>query len=292
MTEFFSIFQPDFLLSHALWASIVVGLFCPLIGVYFMLRRMVLLGVALPQLSAAGIAFAFFVQGLSLSWMHTEGESHEKMLALAGAFLFTVASLMLLAFLERRGQRTSESRLGALYALASAAALLFVVANPTGEMEILNLLHGEIVSVSTQDLRLLQVSSVLLVILLSIFHRQFLLVSFDPESALVAGKNLLAWDMVLYAIIGMALSVSVLVVGPLLTFAFLIIPPLAARRFVRSMLPFFVLSSLFGGLAGLTGFYLSYQMDWPLGPSDVLVAFTLLVLSVPIKALGSKLIHK
>jgi len=31
------------------------------VGVYFVLRRMIFLGVALPQVSAAGIAFAFLV---------------------------------------------------------------------------------------------------------------------------------------------------------------------------------------------------------------------------------------
>jgi len=74
MSRLFSLFGSHFLLHNALWGSLTVGLFCPLIGVYFMLRRMVLLGVALPQLSAAGIAFAFFLQGLGITWSLHLGE--------------------------------------------------------------------------------------------------------------------------------------------------------------------------------------------------------------------------
>ena len=53
MSGFLELFQSNFLLHNAFMGSMTVGLFCPLIGVYFMLRRMVLLGVALPQISAA-----------------------------------------------------------------------------------------------------------------------------------------------------------------------------------------------------------------------------------------------
>ena len=60
MSTLFEILDPNFLLHDALVGSLLVGLVCPLVGVYFVLRRMIFLGVALPQLSAAVIAFAFF----------------------------------------------------------------------------------------------------------------------------------------------------------------------------------------------------------------------------------------
>jgi ABC-type Mn2+/Zn2+ transport system permease subunit len=56
MSLFVEMVSPSFLLRDALVGSVLVGAVCPLIGVYFMLRRMIFLGVALPQLSAAGIA--------------------------------------------------------------------------------------------------------------------------------------------------------------------------------------------------------------------------------------------
>ncbi len=283
MTNFWHLFAPGFLLHNALWGSIAVGIFCPLIGVYFLLRRMVLLGVALPQISAAGIAFAFFVQGLGVTWSLHAGEANDRFLALAGSIVFTVVAILVLALLERRGEGTTESRIGATYALAYAGSILLVASNAGGKIEMLNMLHGEIVSVSGYDLHLLFFMYGVLLLFLVLFNRQFLLVSFDRESARAMGKRVALWDVLLYGLIGVAISMSVLIVGPMLTFAFLIVPPLAARRFCRSMTSFFLLSSALGGLSGLAGFYLSYQLDWPLSPTDILVSSVLLLVAVAIR---------
>ena len=59
MNALLEILSPSFLLRDALLGSLLVGLVCPLVGVYFVLRRMIFLGVALPQISSAGIAFSF-----------------------------------------------------------------------------------------------------------------------------------------------------------------------------------------------------------------------------------------
>ena len=283
MIDMLHMFQPGFLLHNALWGSIAVGFFCPLIGVYFLLRRMVLLGVALPEISAAGIAFVFFLQALGITWSLHAGEANDRFLALCGSIVFTMASIMILALLERRGEGTAESRIGATYAMAYAASILLVASNATGKIEMLNLLHGEIVSVNGHDLHLLLGIYVLLTGMLVVFNRQFLLISFDRESARAMGKKVPLWDVLLYAMIGVAISVSVLIVGPMMTFAFLIIPPLAARRFCRSMRSFFVLSSVLGGAGGLIGFFLSYHLDWPLGPTDILVSSVILILSFLVK---------
>jgi len=279
MSEFFSLFHSNFVLHNALWGSIVVGFFCPLIGVYFYLRRMVLLGVALPQISATGISFVFFLQGLGLTWSLHAGEPNDRMMALAGSVVFTVAAILILGSLERRGEGTTESRVGAVYALAFACSILFVSSNPTGKIELLSLLHGEIVSVSSNDLHLLLSSYAVLGILLLLLNRHFLFVSFDRESAQVMGKNVIVWDILLYLLIGIFISIGVLVVGPMLTFAFLIIPPLAARRFSPTMGRFFLFSSLLGGISGLIGFYLSYHQDWPLSPTAIAVSSAILGLA-------------
>ena len=287
MSTLLSFFEPGFLLHNALWGSIAVGVFCPLIGVYFMLRRMTLLGVALPQISAAGNAFAFFLEGLGLGWSLHPGEVNDRFLALLGSFLFSFIALAILAWLERRREGSTESRIGAAYALAFAASILLVATNASGKIEMLNMLHGEIVSVSSQDLHLLLGAYAILTLVLVLFNRQFLSISYDRDAAQVLGRRVVAWDLMLYAVMGVAISMGVLIVGPMLTFAFLIIPPLAARRFCKRMTPFFWLSALFGGLSGLIGFFLSYQLDWPLGPTDIAVSFGLLVLSVGSKKIFS-----
>ncbi len=288
MNDFWDLFRHGFLLQNALLGSLAVGFFCPLIGTYFLLRRMVLLGAALPQVSAAGISFVFFLEGLGITWSLHPGEAHDRALALAGSAVCTLAAIMVLAIFERRGTGSAESRIGAVWAGAYALAIMLVFANPTGKIEVLNMLHGEIVSVSPQDLHLLLGVFSVLSFLLLIFNRHFLFVSFDRETARVMGENVWVWDTLLYLIIGIALSVGVLIVGPMPTFAFLIIPPLAARRFCRRMGTFFWLSSCLGGVGGFAGFYASYHYDTPLGPTAILATVTLLGICVLTKRIFLK----
>ena len=48
MSSLLEILSPHFLLRDAVVASVLVGLVCPLVGVYLVLRRMIFIGVALP----------------------------------------------------------------------------------------------------------------------------------------------------------------------------------------------------------------------------------------------------
>jgi ABC-type Mn2+/Zn2+ transport system permease subunit len=278
MTLLIEMLKPDFLLHHALWGSVVVGFVCPLVGVYLVLRRLVFWGVALPQVSASGIAFAFMLQGLGFNFM-AGGEAQERHLAILGAVVFTVGTILLLAAFERRGTGLSEGRIGALYALAWASSILFVAWNAAGETEMLGLLKGEIVSISESDFHaMLNVFGVLAAGMI-LFQREFTFISYDRDMAVTLGRNVLAWDLLLYLIIGVAISLGVMTVGPLVIFGFLVIPPLAALPWARGMASFSILASALGGLSAFAGFYISYTRDLPLGPVVVCVACGVYALS-------------
>lgn len=279
MNDLLTILNPHFILHNAFYGCLAVGLFCPLIGVFFYLRRAVLLGVALPQVSAAGVAFAFFLQSLGFHWSLHADETNDRFLALAGSVLFTLLTILILSIIERRGRGTTDSRLGAVYALAFSLSILFVSENPIGQTEFLGMLSGEIVSVTADDLAILILSYSALALLLFVLHKQLLLVSFDRETALVMGKNVILWESLLYTLMGLSISIGVLMGGPMLAFAFLIIPPLAARRFVRRMPSFFAVASLIGGISAFIGFYVSYHWDLPLSPSAIAVSALFLGLS-------------
>ncbi|MCX5787535.1 MAG: metal ABC transporter permease [Elusimicrobia bacterium] len=288
MSQLLEIIKPDFLLHHAVYGSLVVGLVCPLVGVYFVLRRLVFWGVALPQVSAAGIAFAFLLQGLGLNYF-SGSESQEKHLAIIGSLIFTGLAILILAWLERRSQGMSEGRIGAIYAAAGAASILFVAWNAAGETEMLGLLKGEIVSISEADFHaMLDVFGVVAATML-VFQKEFLLVSYDRDMAVTLGRNVLLWDVLLYALVGLTISLGVMTVGPLVIFGFLVLPPMTALPWSRGIMSFSVLSALLGGISAFGGFYVSYTYDLPLGPVVVAMAFILLLLSSAVRGVRAAL---
>jgi ABC-type Mn2+/Zn2+ transport system permease subunit len=275
MSTLVEILSPDFLLRNALVASVLVGLVCPLVGVYFVLRRMIFLGVALPQLSAAGVAFAFLLR--SVAGTHQHGEAAERLLAMVGSLGFAFTGLLVLAALERHGRETLEARIGVTYAFAAAASILFVAADPYGEAEMTHLLKGDVVTTTTASLHLLGAVLGAVAAALVVFRKELLLVSFDRDMAIVLGRRAALWDTALYLLIGVTIAFGVMTVGPLVTFGFLVAPPLTARLVTRHMASFSLVASLAGGTTAFGGFYLAYRWDLPLGPTDVALAVLVLV---------------
>ena len=101
-----------FLLRNSVYISLLVGFACPLVGVLLILRRLIFMGAALPQISSAGIAFAFSLPAYGvLNHMHAwHFAGDERLLALIGGLSFTLTSLLVLAILERRGRGSVEGR--------------------------------------------------------------------------------------------------------------------------------------------------------------------------------------
>ena len=266
MVSFFDILNPSFLLFPALLGSAILAFVCPLVGAHLMLRRRIFLGLTLPQIAACGVAFTFWLSN-ALDVNH--GTGGERLLAMVGSLVFTLVGMGLLAYLDRHATGSPESRLAAAYAFASALTILFVVFNPAGELEILNLLKGEVISLSKDELKLLAVVYGAVYLGLILFRREFLLNSFDRDLSFLVTGGGVQWSFWLYVLCGFSIAIGVIMAGPLLVFGFMVLPPLAARSLARGMSSFLSLSSLIGLFIAIFGFYLSVRLDLPLGPTDV-----------------------
>jgi ABC-type Mn2+/Zn2+ transport system permease subunit len=261
------IISPDFLLRNSVYTGVLIGFACPLVGVFLVLRRLVFMGVALPQISSTGVAVA-----LSLPMeIGMAQPAHEHTLAFVGSTVFSLAAILMLAFLELRGRGHPEGRLGVAYVVAAALSILLLSKNRFGEAGWLDLLKGEIITISDTDLALTAGTLALVLVVLALFQKELLLVSFDRAMAVTLGKRVLFWDVLLYLLIGLTVSMAVLSVGPLIAFGFLLIPALTAHLFARNMRQFAVLASVIGGMSAFIGFGMAYQWDYPIGPTDVVL---------------------
>lgn len=277
---FREILDPHFLLRNSVYIGLLIGFVCPLVGVYLVLRRLIFMGVALPQVSSCGIAFAFALHSWHLI-PHLEEQS-EHGLAFAGAGIFTLAALLLLALQDPK-HRGLEGRIGTLYALSGAWSILLLLKNPYGEHGLLDRMRGEIIAVADFDLILTAAVFLVITICLILFKKELLLVSYDREMALSLRKNVRLWDTILFVFIGLTVSLAVLSAGPLVAFGFLILPALIARGFARTMTQFALISSMIGGISALAGFALAYHWDLPVGPTDVALLGCLYAVSLPIR---------
>jgi ABC-type Mn2+/Zn2+ transport system permease subunit len=279
MTALHQILSPDFLLRNSVYTSVLVGFACPLVGVFLVMRRLVFMGVTLPQISSTGVAIALSLP-LWLGFRLSEhGSRSTHALAFVGSITFSLAAILLLAFLERRGHGQPEGRLGTGYVVAGALNILLLAKNPYGEIGWLDLMKGEVITISNFDLLLTAITLLLVIGVSGLFYKELLLVSFDRVMAITLGKNVVFWDVLLYLLIGLTVSMAVLSVGPLIAFGFLLIPPLTAHLFARNMRQFLALASFIGGIMAFLGFWTAYQYDVPVGPTDVVLLGALYALA-------------
>ncbi len=277
MSELLEILSPTYVFRNALYGGVVTGLLLPLVGLLMYVRRMVFLSVTLPQVSASGIAAAFF-------WHYTfhQGlDPHSDFLpALMGSTIMTTGTLLILAWMDQRSRSPVEGRIGVLFVLAGAVTILLLASERIPEAGVIHLLKGEIIAISDINLIVLVVCFAIISSLLWLYRKELLLVSMDRDFAITLGKKVWVWDSLLYALVGISISLGVLMVGPLVTFGFLLIPPLLAVRLGVHAYSVPLLASFFGMVIAFMGFILSYLMDWPTGATDALVACILLAVIV------------
>jgi len=262
------ILDPEFLFRNAVDTSVLVGLAAPVVGAFLVLRRMIFLGVALPQISSTGIALAL---SLHVWYGHYDGGhgAEERVLAFIGSIGFALVAVCVLAFLDRHRRGSPEGRIGTAYVVSIAISILLLAKCPQAERGWLDLFKGQIFAIKTSDLVATAVTMLLVVGALLAFRNPLLLVSFDRDLALVLKRNVLFWDVLLYLLVGLAISVAVISVGPLMTFGFMLVPPLIAHLFAANMRQFILIASAIGGVIALAGFCVAYKYDLPGGPTDV-----------------------
>ncbi|HEY1268588.1 MAG TPA: metal ABC transporter permease, partial [Candidatus Binatia bacterium] len=90
MDTLLQILNPSYLLFPALIGSAILGFVCPAVGAYLILRRTIFLGLTLPQVAAAGVAFAFWMAQLGFA---AAFPASERFLGMAGSLLFTFVAL-------------------------------------------------------------------------------------------------------------------------------------------------------------------------------------------------------
>lgn len=275
----------EFLFAKALWAALLIGLLLPVLGRNLVLGRTILLGLAIPQIAMAGIAFVFLGHALEWKWALPFEEDSTK--ALVGSLLFGLPGLILVAAPWQRRSGLSEAWLAFLYLASVAATNLMLSNDAVGETYLSDLFHGRLLFISEETLRLLAVVLCSAAFLALAMRRRLLLVLTDPDYAVVSGLRVGAWTLLGTLLSGTTIGVTVAAAGPLVTFAFLVLPVLAAGSLASSLRANLWLSMAIGLLTAWAGFHISYHHDLPLGDTVVAAGCGSLLLAKGIGLLRS-----
>jgi zinc transport system permease protein len=255
-------FQLPFM-ETALLAGCATAVVCAVIGVYVVLNRIVFLGAALAQLSATGIALGFLVG------LHTTGL----------AILLAVVGVLALSFRSGTSRIPADGLLGIVFSVAWAASVLMVARSAQGAEELNFLLQGNILTASHGDVRLVLGLLAGIIGLHLLCVKPFVFVSFDPETARTLGLRTRFWTILLFASLGTTIALTIHVVGILVVFALLVIPPICGLLLGRRLPSVFLISVGVGLAAVAAGLLLSFHADLPSGPAIVACLGAIVVLA-------------
>src|ERR1700680_764080 len=254
-------FEPVFM-RLALIAAVATGASLGLMGVYLVIRRVVFLGLVLANAATVGSALAQV-----FGWQPE-----------AASITASVIAALALGALPAPRRVSSESLMGWAYAAASSTTVLIMAGAAKADADTLHLLFGNLLAVSLSHAVGLVLVALAIGLLHMSFRRRFLLVTFDPEAAPVAGVNTSFWSMCLNLSIGVAAAVAVHEIGALLTFALLTLPAMAALLVTASSRSAFTTAAALGTALGVLGLAVSFYCDLPAGPASVaLLAASVLV---------------
>jgi ABC-type Mn2+/Zn2+ transport system permease subunit len=141
-----------------------------------------------------------------------------------------------------------------------------------------DLLFGSILSVEALDLALAAAVAAAAVALLAVAGKELALAAFDRRMARAMGYRLRLLDVLLFAVVALAVIVALRAVGNVLVAGLLLGPPLVARQVTRSFAGMCLAAAAIGACAGVAGLYWSWYVDVGAGAAIVLVVMALYAL--------------
>jgi ABC-type Mn2+/Zn2+ transport system permease subunit len=259
MDWFVDPFSANEFMQRALLAGALVAIAGAVVGTFVVLRGLAFIGDALAHGVLPGVAAA-----LLLGWPGVIG-------ALVGA----VAMIGGVGLVTRHSRLSSDTAIGLLFVGMLALGVVIVSRSRSFTGDLVNILFGELLGISSTDLWVQGVATLVVVVVALVCARPFLLLSIDPELADVSGFHSARYHFVMMMLIAVTVVVSFQTVGTLLVFGMLIAPA-GTAALVAHRIGMMVAVAIGVGLVSVyLGLLASYHWNVAGGAAVVLCAVTI-----------------
>lgn len=254
-------------LRRALAGSWALAFAAGPLGVFLVLRRLSLIGDAMAHAILPGVAVGFLTAGLSMTAMTL------------GGLLTGVAVALLAGLVSRLTPLREDASFAAFYLVSLGLGVLLVSLKGTN-MDLMHVLFGTVLGLSTAALLLVTLVSSLTLLALAGMFRVLVTECLDPLFLRSEGR-IGAWaHMGFLLLLVLNLVAGFQVLGTLMVVGIMMLPATAARFWVRSVGGQMVLAAVLGAFASYVGLLLSYYFDLAASPAIILAAGVLHFMAV------------
>lgn len=266
--------------------SVLLGIGSAAIGCFALLRKRALVGDAVAHAALPGVALAFMVVG-----------GKGTMALLIGAAVTGWLAMLAMDFIVHNSRIREDSAIGIVLSVFFGLGILLLThiqASGAAEQSGLDkFLFGQAASMLPRDVLTFGGVSVLLIVAIVVFYKEFKVLAFDSDYAISLGFPVRGLEMLLTTLMVFAVVVGIQAVGVVLMAAMLITPAAAARYWTERLPIMLLLASAFGAVSGYAGAFVSYVAPrMPTGPwivTAITLIFAVSILFAPRRGVLARL---
>ncbi|MCW7550592.1 zinc ABC transporter permease subunit ZnuB [Photorhabdus sp. APURE] len=249
-------------------AGVLLSIAAGPLGSFVVWRRMSYFGDTLAHASLLGVAFGLL---LNISPFYA-------------IIAVTLILAIMLVWLEKRPQLAIDTLLGIMAHSALSLGLVVVSLMSNVRVDLMAYLFGDLLSVTYEDIWLIAIGVAIVTTLLFWRWNALLSITVSQEMAFVDGIKIQRLRVLLMLVTALTIGLAMKFVGALIITSLLIIPAATARRFARTPEQMAGIAIAVGMLAVTGGLAFSAIYDTPAGPSVVLCAAVMFIISLLSKA--------
>lgn len=264
-------FVDNVFMRKALWSGLLAVLATSPIGTWVVLRGMSFFGEALAHGVLPGLAIAFIVGGDPT----------------LGALVAALVMIFGVNLIRNHSPLPDDSSIVLLYVGFLALAVV-IMSSSSGAYsgDLSRFLFGSITGVTDSDLLRQLIIAGIALLGVMLFHRAFLVMTFDEVQARLMGLRPRLAHAALLALLAISIVASFQAVGNLLVFAFLVAPPSTAAMLVRRIPAIMIAAVVIGAASVVVGLLISYHHDTAAGATMVLGSVVLFLFALLIRSLS------
>lgn len=249
---------------HGLWAALMVGALCGVVGVYIVLRGMSYIGHGLSH-AAFGGAVVGYVMNVNFY---------------LGAGLWGFLAAILIGQVSKKRKIKEDAAIGIVTTASFAIGVALISRVRKFTLSFEAALFGNILGITTTDLVVISAVTAVISLLLFFFYKQLLFTTFDKDAAKIFGIKTERVEVLFSLILAAAIIVSMNIIGVTMIAAAIVIPAVTARMLTDRFSHMMIVSTLIGSGTAVTGMYLSYYFNAASGATIVLFAASVFCLAM------------
>jgi manganese/zinc/iron transport system permease protein len=256
---YFFTFQDPSILWVVLGITLL-GVGSAYVGTFSFLDKKALLGDAISHAVLPGICLGFILAG-----------EKNPVYIVTGAFLSGAAATFMSSWLRRNTKLSDDTIIATILSVFFGLGIVLLTAlQKSGNPEVAGLnsfIFGNAIGISEDDLLLYGGLSLVIILVLTLFLKEFRLMVFDPEYGKAIGFPMKFISFLFNVLMILAVVIGIQAIGVVLMAALLITPGAAARFWTDRLNPLLILAAVFSVLSGILGTYVSFVLPkMPTGP--------------------------